>query len=365
MKSAEHPIIRTPPRLRHGGGARAQQLIEACPSLKTPYEPPRWASNPHVQVMLFMANTERDPPPRWDRVERLIMPDGGTIGVAWHGLWDTPDVAPTLVILPTITGCSTEFRGVAQRMHDALGWAVAICDRRGHGSLPLTAPSVNTFGRTDDLRRQLEAIEAVRPHGPLYGLGISAGGGLLVRYLGEEGERSRIRAGILHSPGYDIETVFHRTSPFYNRIMTRRLIAYFLRRHQRVLSHVRGFEACANARTLPEFHDNLYPLAGFHSREAYFDASNPMGVAYDIKVPLLLLNAEDDPVCHIDVVEEHAPGLLDALEDSILAVTQKGSHCAFYQGPQGRESWAEQVMVEFLQAADRLDRSASRLVTAR
>jgi len=345
-----------PPRIRHGNGARAPLLIKACPTLSTPYEPPSWATNPHVQIALFMANGERDPVERWDRVERLIMPDGGTVSVSWHGLWDAPEDAPTLIVLPTLTGCAGEFRGIAQRLHGALGWPVAICDRRGHGGLPLTAPAINTFGDTDDLRRQLDAIEAVRPGALLYAVGLSAGGGLLVRYLGEEGARARIRAGVLHSPGYDIEEVFQRTARVYSRIMTRRLNAYFLRRHAHALRHLPGFDACAEARTLTEFHDRLYPLAGFRSREAYYAASNPMRVAHATTVPLLMLNAEDDPVCHIDVVEAHAPGLLAAVEDGILAVTTRGSHCGFYEGAQGRNSWAERVMAEFLSACAQQDR---------
>ena len=63
---------------------------------------------------------------------------------------------------------------------------MVVCNRRGHGTLPLTAPRFSTIGSTDDLRAQLDQIRRRLPRSPLYGLGVSAGTALLVRYLGEE-----------------------------------------------------------------------------------------------------------------------------------------------------------------------------------
>ena len=50
---------------------------------------------------------------------------------------------------------------------------------------------MNLFGSTQDLREQLLYIQDKFPQSDLYGVGSSAGTGLLVRYLGEEGEQTR------------------------------------------------------------------------------------------------------------------------------------------------------------------------------
>ena len=76
----------------------------------------------------------------------------------------------------------------------ASGWRVVVCTRRGHGELALTTPVFNPMGCTDDLREQLERIRECVPDSPLVAIGVSAGSALLVRYLGEEGPRSLIRA---------------------------------------------------------------------------------------------------------------------------------------------------------------------------
>lgn len=52
-------------------------------------------------------------------------------------------------------------------------------------------------GHTDDLRSGLLFASESWPDAPLIGLGFSLGANILTRYLGEEGPRSRLRAGIV------------------------------------------------------------------------------------------------------------------------------------------------------------------------
>ena len=302
-----------------------------------------------------MAREARAPQLTWSAAQRLQMPDGGTVSIQWR--WSGADeTAPTLVLLPTITGDGHDLRGLVRMMHSQLGWPVAVCNRRGHAD-PLTAPRFNTLGNTEDLRAQLEAIQARRPQAPIYAIGMSAGSGLLVRYLGEAGDRSLIRAGIIFCPAYDIEEAFGQSHPVYSAIMARRLSAYFLKRHREHLASVDGYARLLRARNLVEFHERLYPLAGFESRDEYFLASNPMVVAHRMTVPVLVINAEDDPVCSIHQVQRHGVPLSQQLEGAILAVTARGSHCAFFEGRLAQRSWAHQVMVEYLSAVYRAQSS--------
>ncbi len=54
-------------------------------------------------------------------------------------------------------------------------------------SLPMPVPQISLFGSTRDLKEQLDHIQSLFPP-DLYAVGSSAGTGLLVRYLGEQGE---------------------------------------------------------------------------------------------------------------------------------------------------------------------------------
>ncbi len=285
----------------------------------------------------------------WDAEDRLTLPDGGTVSVQWAGL-DAPDGTPIIVLLPTIMGSGEDLRRVITALRRATGgWVVAVCNRRGHGDLPLTSPRINTMGSTADLVRQLEVIESRHPSAALYGVGISAGSGLLVRYLGEQGSASKLRAGVAHCPGYDISQAFGSVHPFYDRVMARRLVNFFIRRRASVWDGIEGVAECAQSRSMAEFHDRQYPLAGYGSRDTYYEHSNPMIGVDDIQTPLLVINAEDDPVCAVSNVYAQ----LDRMQRRsrlVLALTTHGGHCGFFDGPLARGAWANRLLGEFVRS---------------
>ncbi|MDM4769932.1 YheT family hydrolase [Solimonas sp. SE-A11] len=316
--------------------------------LRQAYHPTPWLYNHHLQVIWLMLSEAITPRLRYERHDVLTMRDGGTTALDWLGL-DTAPETPTLVLLHTVTGDAQSMRVIANDMRKATGWRVVLCTRRGHGGLPLTAPRVNTMGCTDDLREQLQRIRDEFPASPLYAVGASAGSGLLVRYLGEEGPRSLIQAGVAYCPGYDIGVAWTRAKPFYSRAMATRLKRHFLEPHSQSFAHLGSYNSCLAATDLSEFHQNLYEMAGCASVGDYLQRSNPMGVFNSIAVPMMILNADDDPVCVVENVLDH----LDAIKripDALLVRSARGSHCAFFEGWAAR-SWANRLIAGYLVAA--------------
>jgi predicted alpha/beta-fold hydrolase len=327
-------------------------VLAACPSLRSGCRPPLWARNPHIQNVLTVARDRNAPPADWDLEERIVAADAGTISVQWLGL-DAPAHTPVLVAMHTICGSGDGLRRYLAPIVRRLGWVVAACNRRGHGDLPLTAPSVNTMGSTADLDLQLDAIQARRAQAPLYGLGVSAGSGLLVRYLGEQGRRSRLRAAIAVCPAYDVPEAFGRVHPVYDKWLTRRLVEFFLLRNRQVLSTVDGYAECAAARSIVAFHEHLYPLSGYRSLQDWNRHCNPMEVAMEATTPVLVINSSDDPVCVEANVHRHRAAMTE-LDRMTLVLTRHGSHCGFFEGTGARANWLEQAMVEYLRAAHQL-----------
>jgi uncharacterized protein len=327
-------------------------VLAGCPALRDGLEPSWFIRNSHVQNVLTLVRDEVAPPLEWDAEERLVMPDGGTVSIQWLGL-DAPKHTPVLIVLHTVTGSARDLRRFIASVHARLGWVVAACNRRGHAGLPLTAPQVNTLGSVDDFRSQLSAIESRRPAAPLFGVGVSAGSSVLVRYLGEEGKRSHIRAAAALCPPYDIREAFRCAHRAYDRLLTRRLIRFFLLRNSGVLREVDGYDHCAAATTLAEFHDRLYPLAGFRTREEFYLRSNPMEVASGVAVPILVINAADDPLCVERNVRQHLDEM-QQLSRMTLAVTRCGGHCGFFEALGNTDSWADRAIAEYLEAANRM-----------
>jgi len=337
-----------PPELVFRPTALLAHLHASCPTLREPYRPPWWSANRHLQLALLAWHDGRTPPLGFDRTDTLTLPDGGTVSLDWLGLADAA-TTPTLVVLPTICGDGQSIRRTVLDLRHRLGWRIVVCNRRGHGTLPLTTPRFSTLGATDDVRAQLARIRANVPDAPLYGLGVSAGSGLLVRYLGEEGARTPLAAGIAYCPGYDTTRAFHRVSALYDGYLLRAVRRHFVERHAAARAFRPGHDAIMRSRTIGALHDNQYAFAGFASAADYHAATNPMLVADAIRVPILILNAADDPICTLANVDEHR-GLFTRVPESLLVLTRRGSHCAFFEGHWRPRSWAHRLIGEYLAA---------------
>ena len=340
-------VVARRPQLIYQANAHNAELLARLPRLTRRFWATPWAANGHLQI--FVAGIQEALSPRlvYDRVETLRMSDGGTTALHWLGA-DLPAHTPTLAVLHTITGTPQNMRVFVRDMQRLTGWRIVLCERRGHGELPLTSPRFNTLGDTEDLREQLRRIGECHPHSPLYAAGISAGTGLLVRYLGEQGDDTPLHGAFAYCPGYDIKVAFARSRAPYSRVMARRLVRQFVTRNREALAAWPSLARLEEAQSLDEFHQHLYECAGYDSWQAYLDGCNPVALMERISVPLLVLNAEDDPVCVADNVREHEHAMA-RLPRTLLAVTSRGSHCAYLSGLTARP-WAHHLAAEFLQA---------------
>lgn len=336
------------PRLDYNPSPFNEALLPRLAQLRQPYAPTPWLANAHLQLLWLLLVDALAPALRYERRDVLRMRDGGTTALDWLGL-DAPATAPTLVVLPSITGDAQAMRGLVRDLHRATGWRVVVCTRRGHGGLALTAPVLNTMGCTGDLREQLAAIRAQLPDSPLLGVGVSAGSALLVRYLGEEGPASLLRAGVAFCPGFDIAVAWTRVPRFYSRAMARRLRRHFLERHSPALAHLPTYPACLAAQDLAQFHERAYELAGCADPADYLARSNPAPVFERVAVPVMIVNAADDPVCVIANADDHVDAIR-RVPDTLMVRTERGSHCAFLEGWRPR-SWAHRLMADYLRAA--------------
>ena len=77
-----------------------------------------------------------------------------------------------------------------------------------------------SFGSTSDLKEQLNHIQSLFPASDLYAVGSSAGTGLLVRYLGEQGEDTPFKAAFAMCPAITRKLVL-KCPPFYSKMMTK------------------------------------------------------------------------------------------------------------------------------------------------
>ncbi|RKG35382.1 alpha/beta hydrolase [Acinetobacter guerrae] len=334
-----------PPKIYYDPKGKIKDVLEKLPQLKQKYRPTPWLSNTHVHLLYFDIIRKKTIKLNYDRIDQLTMQDGGVTAIAWYG-YDLAPETPTIVIMHTITGTPESMRELVKDLHEYTGWRIALCLRRGHAGLPMPVPQISLFGSTHDLKEQLIHIHNLFPTSDLYAVGSSAGTGLLVRYLGEQGTNTPFKAAFAMCPGYNTEIGFKNVHPFYSKIMTKKLFKNFIDPYQKTWSHTASLKKVLASTTLEEFEKEYYEMAGFQDYQSYCQAINPIYVFENVKIPLIILNAEDDPVCSIKNLEPYKH-VIQQMDNIAVITTKKGSHCGFYEGFNTR-SWAARLMADFL-----------------
>nr|WP_228703840.1 alpha/beta fold hydrolase [Acinetobacter larvae] len=345
VQQLDHIAANEKPKLYFQPQGKLENTLDKLSQLQQKYRPTLWLSNRHAHLLYFDLIKKRRIRLSYDRIDHLTMQDGGMTAIVWLGK-DLPAQTPTILILHTITGTPESMRELARDLHQYTGWRIALCLRRGHAGLPMPVAKINLFGSTADLREQLAYIQKRYPESDLYAMGSSAGTGLLVRYLGEEAEKTPLKAAFALCPGYNTELGFRNVHPLYSKVMTQKLFKKFIYPYRQTWQNTATLQRVTASKTLYEFEQAYYEMAGYPDYDSYNQATNPIYVLQNITTPLLVLNAEDDPICHIANFEPYK-AVVENMPNIAVVTTPKGSHCGFYEGFWQTRSWASRLAADF------------------
>jgi predicted alpha/beta-fold hydrolase len=289
--------------------------------------------------------------------ELVTHPDGGTTALDWgdddHSK-ALPKDAPILVLFHTITGSS---EGTSYYYRAALkkGFRTVVFTRRGHGDLKLQTPKFNIMGDTSDAIAMMECVQKSYPECKWIGLvGISAGSGLMVSYLGQCGDNTPVKAGCSLCPAYDIEGALSNLKLKYpasdKYILNCAKSLWFGNAEKK--ARMRSFdedatEKCLKATTLLDFVHCHYRFAGHATLSEYWKWHNPMSHYTGVKRPVLILNSDDDLVC---VKENIREDLASEELNSLLIRTKYGSHVAYSEGWFGESNYMVRLSLDFMEA---------------
>ena len=332
----------------------ATAAVAVAAGVAEPWRPTWWLSGPLVagflQTLAFGLSIGAPAVGDFE-LESWTAADGGQLALAWPSCGAEAGAAVAL-ILPGLGGSVTS-SGYAVAACRAAGLRPCVLHRRGDAG-PLASACFSLFGHAADLRDGVARARARHPRSAaLVLLGSSAGTGLLVRYLGEEGERAPVAAAFANCPGFDISVALTRFNALLDRghfvcLIKRKYLSAPGTRALLEARDTRALERCERARSLHELLVAASPFAGFGPTFGeYLLACNPMGVAHRITVPALVLTADDDPVCVAANVDDHV-ALFERNENFVLARAPRGGHCAFLCGPRADRHWGFEIGVRFL-----------------
>jgi len=335
--------------------SRIARILALTPSLFSPaYLPPVWAADRWSNLCLFSLKQVYDKSRLRDNSytrKALSMPDGGTLYIDFLDSNLSP-TAPIVVFLHTVTGSAKE-TGHYMRAAFRRGWRSCVFLRRGHDSRKLSSPYFNLMGEGSDTRHQLEYLTTSFPHRQFLGMvGVSAGSGLLITYLGMEGDSTPVDAACALCPAYDLRRAFRvaQENPSIDRHILNSVKRLFMAQNEELLSahSLLGFINCSNSSTVAEFIEAHVPFTGCSDLEDYYAQHNPVGWMTRVRRPLLIVNSEDDVACLAENIREDIvrsqPGVL-------LLRTPRGSHISFNEGVLGTGCYLSRISMDFLESA--------------
>jgi hypothetical protein len=288
-------------------------------------------------------------------MERWSTPDGDFVDVL--RLDADPD-RPRLFLLHGLEG-SVRSHYVGGLLHVAQerNWGADMLVFRGCGDEPNRAPRFYHSGETGDLEFAIERVLDEFPNARLVLCGVSLGGNVLLKWLGERGDSlpQAIHAAAAISVPFDLERGSRHISRGFSRVYERHFLKTLKRKAAEKLSRFPALfdiESVLRARTLYDFDEIVTgPIHGFRDAHDYYARSSSLPYLSGIRRPTLLLNARDDPFLPAEVLDEVCAV---ARDNRFLAIefSARGGHVGFVAGPPWRpEYYAERRVGEFLETA--------------
>jgi predicted alpha/beta-fold hydrolase len=231
--------------------------------------------------------------------------------------------------------------------------SVAMNFRSCSGEPNLTARFYHA-GDTGDLSHLLGLLAGRFPRATLLGVGFSLGANMLLKYLGERGDASSIRAAAAVSVPFELGAGADKLwRSFMGRAYTKHFVGRLVGKY-RLKQEVRGAlegppldeQRILAARSFREFDDALTArLHGFRDAEDYYTSSSSARFLHAIRVPTLLVQALDDPFVDESALPHQAIDANPMLRKVFVA---HGGHVGFIAGPPHRPwFWAEREAARF------------------
>lgn len=264
------------------------------------------------------------------------------------------------MILHGLTGSSRSpyVVGLQSALH-AKGVASVALNFRGCSGTPNRTWRAYHSGETGDLRFVLDTLRTRAPERPLYIVGYSLGGNVVLKCLGETGHDALVEAAVAVSVPLRLDLCATRLDRGLSKIYRHNLITELKdfvktkRLHLRQLGRVedaRRIEALGDLKDVRSFWDYddrvVARLYGFEDAHDYYRKSSSFGYLKTIEKPTLLIQAEDDPF----LLPTMIPGPEDHSAAVVVDAPKAGGHVGFVGGsPWSPHYWLEHRILQFLE----------------
>lgn len=296
-----------------------------------PLIPPVWLKGGNLQTLYAKSLQAAAPPYR----RELIADSYGSDRIAYDFIDADRADAPCLVLLHGLEGSSRSHYAVSlmQAVRQA-GWHGVVVHFRSCGGVP--SKRLYHSGDTREIAHSFRLL--AQRYAVLYAAGVSMGGNVLAKYLGEQGQAAIPAAAASVSTPLDLSAGAQALGKGLARAL---YTPYFLRTLLDKVPHPPPHAI----RDLKMF-DDLYtaPIHGFADAEDYYARASAKPYLPHIRIPTLLVNARNDPF----FPPPHLPREHEVSPSVYLLQPEHGGHAGFVGGTgRGHLNWLPQTLLAF------------------
>jgi len=314
------------------------------------YRAPWWLPGGHLQTI---APAKMLPFPHVAfRRERWDTADGDFIDVDFAAPEPVDVRASILVLFHGLEGSSqSQYARVIMRAFADRGWRGLVVHFRGCSGEPNRTPRAYHSGDSEEGDWILRRMHGRWPEAKLHAVGVSLGGNMLAKWLGERAEDAQFvtAAASIGSP-LDLAAGGAALARGFNIVYTRAFLATM---KPKTLAKIARFPGIARAdviraaRNLYEY-DNEYtaPVHGYRDTDDYWSRASGKPWLASVKVPHLVLNALNDPF----VPAESLPRENEVSRFVHLEQPEGGGHVGFSRSMRaGEPRFLAQRLIEFFE----------------
>ncbi len=308
--------------------------------IESKFRPLWWLKNPHLQTLWPVLTNKKA---HSGRLERFTLSDGDFLDLAW---FDAD--GPLVIILHGLEGSihSPYARAITSTLHQQ-GYHVLFMHFRGCSDQPNIKDRSYHSGDTADLSEVIQHVQDVTNKEVYAAIGYSLGGNVLLKWLGEQAEKSVIQRAVTVSVPYILSDAALRMTQGGSKIYQNYLLGKLRKSYrQKFSTHPSPLDVDVDQlHNFASFDDQITaPLHGFSSGKAYYQLCSSRQYLKHIHTRTLLIHAKDDPF----MFEKTIPTEEDLSKNVTLELAKQGGHVGFIGGTIKPKRWLEGRILEFL-----------------
>ncbi|CDS35490.1 Alpha [Echinococcus multilocularis] len=331
-------VARSPPVLYGHSRKLVDFFYSYVPSLNEVYSPFVFGFTGRVQTILR---------PIFHRVEKLdyekeviSFSDGGDMTLSWSNIEGMADDTPIVALLPGLAGCGCcHYIASIVKEINRCKYRCVVLNNRGGCRRKLKTPQTYCAAHTSDVASVFDHIRNRYPDAPMVAVGISLGALLIFNYLADEPQdRNKpcpLTAAMCVCMPWDLLQTSDKLEKsldwfLFNKPLIRGLRRLIMRNAD-VLSTKYDVPRILKSRSVREFDENLtVDMFGYTSVDEYYAHASPATKIDRVRIPILCLNAADDPFVPFHTLPMGAVNAAGCRV--VLALTRHGGHIGFLDG---------------------------------